>query len=349
MIRSLNGLLEMTAGANKDNLFVDSASLPETSDLLDEIRGMNSIGNRKDICHCFLTNVSVLDSVAWLVQFSYLGIPDTLPLLHASFRLVAHRDGDRFLFYSPLRRNTGGWKVRHDGDFTFYFTDYPIDSLPIDAYVRKAAEFDRKLQAPGYRTTFYCCRTFDQALQVLGVDYKLEYSGVSNDKLTAFERHQSLNVLGGTRSTLFDLHDLWHDRLHAVVPVGTLNKPIDEACAYLYGGSWGLTWEEVYRQFLDYTRNNHDWLTAFTENRNFAKPGQNHLYVSYVITALIAKKIEKEKGFPAVLQFLTCGKYQPDNNNYFEALNKILGVNRANFNVRVQQLVDDPAIAPAVL
>jgi hypothetical protein len=341
LIRSLSGFLSQVSGANKSNAFVQPAYLPETSDLLDEIRGMDKpLRGTHDSCRCYLTNVNQLDSADCLVQFAYLGRQDTIPLMRASFRLLAHRENERFLFSSPLHRNTTGWNVRTLDDFTFYYPEYPFNETMIAAYVKKAKEFDRKLHAPGYRTRFYCCATFGEALEALGVDYKMDYNGIDADKLTAFEQQTSLNVLGGTRSTLFDFHDLWHDRLHAVVPVSTINKPVDEATAYLYGGSWGLTWEEIFRQFKIYLGDRKDWLTAFTDNKNFAQPNQNHLYVSYVITALLAKKIEKEKGFPAVLQLLTCGRYQPDNANYFQALDKIIGVNRQNFNEIVQQLIN---------
>jgi hypothetical protein len=350
MIQSLNGLLGQISGANKDNSFVQAEYLPETSDLLDEIRRMGDpLPGRKEPCPCYLTNVNQLDSADYLVQFSYLSRQDSTPLLRASFKLLAHQAGDRFAFSSPLRRNVTGWKVRQMGDFTFYYTDYPFNESLLDAYIRKAKEFDRKLHAPEYQTVFYCCRSFQEALEALGCDYKLDYNGISSGNLSAFENQISLHVLGGNGPAQFDHHDLWHDRLHAAVPVSTINRPIDEACAYLYGGSWGLSWEEVYRQFKNYMGDNRDWLTAFTENKNFAPADQNHLYVSYVITALLVKKIEKEKGFAAVREFLTCGKYQRDNENYFQALDKIIGVNRTNFNVSVQQLVDDPAIAPRTL
>ncbi|HXB33016.1 MAG TPA: hypothetical protein VNV35_06330 [Puia sp.] len=341
MIRSLNGLLSQLSGANKDNSFVQAEYLPETSDLLDEIRGMSDpLPGRKESCRCYLTNVNPLDSTDYLVQFAYLSLQDTTPLLRASFKLVAHQAGDRYAFSSPLRRNTTGWKVRKIGDFTFYYTDYPFNESLLGDYVRKAQEFDRKLHAPSYQTVFYCCRSFQEGLEALGCDYKMDYNGISTGNLSAFEQQISLHVLGGNGPAQFDHHDLWHDRLHAVVPVSTINRPIDEACAYLYGGSWGLSWEVVFRQFKTYMGDNRDWLTAFAQNRNFAQPNQNHLYVSYVITALLVKKIEKEKGFPAVLQFLTCGKYQPDNENYFQALDKIGGINRSNFNSIVQELVD---------
>jgi hypothetical protein len=86
---------------------------------------------------------------------------------------------------------------------------------------------------------------------------------------------------------------------------------------------------------------NMDWLTAFTENKNFAPTQQYHLYVSYVINALLAQKMEKEKGFPAVMEFLSCGKYEAGNDNYFRALEKITGINRSNFNANVEKLVED--------
>jgi hypothetical protein len=340
MVGSLNGLLGQLSGAHKDNAFILPEYLPETSDLLDEVKGMGSpLPGMMAPCHCYLTNVSRLDSDDYVVQFSYLGIRDTTPVLRASFKLVAHRVGQGFVFHSPLRRNTVGWTTTRFGDFVFHYSNYNLDKPLIRSYFAKAHEFDAKLRAPAYRTEFFCCGSFPEALEALGVDYKLEYSGVSSEGLTAIERGTSLYLVGGTRSTTFDYHDLWHDRLHAVVPVNTINKPIDEACAYLYGGSWGLTWEEIFRQFNVHMGDNRDWLAAFDENRNFAQPNRNHLYVSYVITALLVKRIEKEKGFPAVLQFLTCGKYRKDNENYFQALDKIIGINRTNFNANIEKLV----------
>jgi hypothetical protein len=350
LIRSLSGFLSQVSGANKDNTFVRPAYFPETSDLLDEIRGMDKpLRGRMDSCRCYLTNVNLLDSTDYIVQFAYIGRLDTIPLLRASFKLLAHEEGSRFFFGSPLQRNTATWHVRKTGNFYFYYADYPFSESQIAGYIEKTGEFDRKLGAPPSMTKLYCCETVQEALEVLGVEYKLDYNGVGNESLTASGPGVSLHVIGGTGPTVFDLHDLWHDRLHAVVPVNTINRPIDEACAYLYGGSWGLTWEEIFRQFRTFQGDNKDWLTAFTENKNFAQPDRNHLFVSYVITALLVKKIEKEKGFPAVIQFLTCGKYQPDNQNYFQALDKIIGINKSNFNANVQQLVDETAIAPTTL
>jgi len=51
-----------------------------------------------------------------------------------------------------------------------------------------------------------------------------------------------------------------------------------------------------------------------------------------LIDALLIEKIERDKGFPAVMQVLCSGKKQPDDANFFAALQKADGINAANFN-----------------
>ena len=55
---------------------------------------------------------------------------------------------------------------------------------------------------------------------------------------------------------------------------------------------------------------------------------------------MIVKKIEKEKGFNAVVEFLKCGKYEKTNENYFNILEKLTGINRMNFNVEIWKLIE---------
>ena len=343
LINSLDSLLARAPGPNKDNIFVQAAFLPETSALLDEIKDMNDPGADKSVTYrSYLTNIDWLDSSDYIIQVSYLGTNDSTPVLRASFKLIACLQGDRYVFRSPLRRNTATWHKKNKGKFVFYYT-YPVNETWLNAYQKKAEEFDKKLGAKEYVSEFYCCNTVQEGLEMLGVDYKSRYNGYTSLGLSSFEDDISLNILGISKTdrTIFDLHDLWHDRLHHVIPLGTINRPIDEGCAYLYAGSWGLSWEEIFKQFKAYMGDNMDWLTAFTENKNFAPTQQYHLYVSYVINALLAQKMEKEKGFPAVMEFLSCGKYEAGNDNYFRALEKITGINRSNFNANVEKLVED--------
>src|SRR6185312_7866439 len=64
----------------------------------------------------------------------------------------------------------------------------------------------------------------------------------------------------------WDPHDWWHARLHRVVPVSTIYRPVDEGMAYLYGGSWKTyTWKDVLGRFKDYAaaHPDADWLTLY--------------------------------------------------------------------------------------
>jgi hypothetical protein len=343
LVSSLNGFLDQASGPNKDNAFVQPGYLPETSALLDEMKGMGNAGtNKVNFYRCYLTNVDLLDSSDFIIQLSYLATVDSLPVLRASFKLIAYREGDRYYFRSPLKRNTATWRQKKAGNFIFHYIN-PLNETALNVYVKKAAEFDKKLGVKEYVTQFYCCNSMQEALETLGVDYKLDYNGYYSDNFSSFEDNVSLNIMGISNSdpAIFDLHDLWHDRLHQVIPVSTINKPIDEGCAYLYGGSWGLSWEEIFKQFKTYMGDNKDWLTAFNEDKNFGSSQRYHLYVAYVIDALLVKKIEKETGFDAVMEFLSCGKSQPGNDNYFTALDKIAGINRLNFNETVEKLVEE--------
>ena len=61
--------------------------------------------------------------------------------------------------------------------------------------------------------------------------------------------------------------------------------------------------------------------------------------MGYVLNALIAQKLEKEKGMPAVLELLSSGKREQGDANYFRTLEKLTGISKADFNTRMSELV----------
>ncbi|WP_259070056.1 hypothetical protein HDF24_24575 [Mucilaginibacter sp. X4EP1] len=343
LISSINSFLQQTVKPAKENTYVLKENLPETAVLIDEIKGMeNGKGpNNKNVYKCYLNSIMLLDSTDFLVQLSYMKIEESTPIVRLSFKLLAKKIDGQFYFSSPLKRNTAAWKVKKVGDFTLYYKT-TLQTDAVNNYVKKAHEFDKKLQAPAYTTIIYYCDDLEEELQLIGIDYKLDYNGFSYGGFSDFEEGIDLDVTCETSHNPFpfEIHDLWHDRLHHTVARSTINKPVDEACAYLYGGSWNISWNDIFKKFKVYMGTNKDWLTAFTDNKNFGDTQLAHLYVSYVIDALLVQKIEKEKGFQGVLELLTCGKKQLDDANYFAALNKITGINKSNFNAEVEKLVE---------
>lgn len=344
LVSSIAGFLKQAAKFDKDNAFVLKENILETSALLDEIKGIeNGNGNKmNNFFKCYLASVVSLDSANYVIQISYIGINELAPVLRASFKLMAKKMNGQYFFYSPLKRNTITWQVKKEGNFIFYYKT-SINSGIVNNYVKKAEEFDKKLHAADYTTQIYYCDDFQTALELLGVEYKLDYNGVNHNTLSTFDDNNILHIVGSNDLDIatVDIHDLWHERLNHTISINIINKSVNEGCAYLYGGSWGISWHGIFKKFKAYMGSRKDWLTAFNENNNFGDSQKRHLYVSYVINALIIKQIEKENGFNGVIKLLSCGKIENDNANYFHALNKIIGINKSNFNEKVERLFEN--------
>ena len=344
LLTSLNGFLFQITKPNKENSFVLNSDLLETSVLLDEMKDLGNNNKLKEdnFYKAYLTNATQLNDTNFLIQLSYIGVNEGSPILRASFTLIAKKGGTQFYFYSPLKQNTTSWKGQTINNINIYYKN-TLNFSKAQAYFKMIAEYDKKLIAPNQPTDFYCADNFHEALQLIGVDYKSDYNGYAHNRLTAKENNYNLNVNGILTSdfTKFDPHDLWHERLHNVLSTNIINKPVDEGTAYLYGGSWGLSWKEILEKFKVYANanKNADWFVLYNESKNFEEQGKPPLNIDYVINALLVQKIDKEKGFLSVMELLSCGKKEKGNENYFKALETITGINKTNFNENVWTLI----------
>lgn len=347
LLSSLNGFLDQKENPNKQNAFVLKEDLLATSLLLNEMKGMEKNIKLKDdhFYKPYLQNVVSLSDDNFLVQVNYSGINAGLPVLRASFRLLAKRRDGIFYFFSPLKQNTQYWKTRKIGNVVFHFKD-TLNLAGAKFYQKTVSFYDSKLRTPGMPVEGYYCDGFTEAQQLFGLDYKLEYNGLAWDNLSVHENNTLLVVNGwNSYKRRFDTHDLWHERLHLVLNPDVINRPVDEGCAYLYGGSWEVySWTDIITLFKKYAADNPnaDWLTLYVEskNKNFSE-GQKPLKISYAINALIVQKVEREKGFAPVMELLGCGKLEKGDANLFKVLERVSGINKANFNSEVWKLLKD--------
>lgn len=350
LIKSLNDFLDLKEKPNKENVFVEKEDLLETSLLLDEIKKIERNTKTKDdnFYKGYLTNIVKLDPDNFLVQFSYMAINENTPVLAASFTVIAKQKSDKFYFLSPLKRNTASWKSKKIGDCTFHFKN-TLNNKVATEYVKSVAFLDKKLKNVNAQIEWYGCKDFPDILQNIGVDYKLDYNGKSTTNFNANENHTLLLVSGSGDENFnsFDPHDLWHERARFAYSRDVINKPVDEGCAYLYGGSWGISWQQILKTFKEKVASNAktDWLTLAlyeTPQVNFGESQQKHLMADYVVNALLVEKIEKEKGFSAVVEFLCSGKNKKGGSeNYFIVLEKLTGINKNNFNEKVSELISE--------
>ena len=344
LIVSLNNLLIAKEKPNEENNLVLSSERVETYILLDEINGIEKSVKFKDdnFYKPYLMNVVKLNEEEYNIQISFIGIHENIPMLRASFELIAHKLNNSFLFSSPLIKNTKNWKTEKLGNFIFHYQKN-INKSKTQEYYKLASSFDKKLKIRNKITELYCCENSTELQKLIGVEYKTDYYGEVENVLRSSFGDKNIIVLGNNNSSFndFDQHDLWHHRLALVIARNLVNKPIDEGCAYIYGGSWGISWKEIFKTFKQEVANNKtaNWL-EMKENPIYFKTKQFNNSADYIVNALIVQKIEKEKGFAGVWEFLNCGKFEKGNENYYKSLEKLTGIKKENYNDKVWELIN---------
>ena len=343
LIKSLNGFLNQKEKPNNENTYVLKENLLETSLLLDDMKGIekNKKLNEPNYYKPHLTNIIKLSDSSFSIQLSYMAVTENVPVLKATFKVLSRRKGNQFFFLSPLKMNTVLWKSRKIGNYTFYYKT-TINIPKAVEFQKTVMLYDKKLNAPLLPTELYCCDNFEEVLKLSGSEYISDYNGFRHNSSISKENNSRLYLDGSLTSnfTVFDPHDLFHSRLRNVLSPEIINRPVDEGCAYLYGGSWGISWKDILGKFNDFVNHNPNanWLDIYVDGKNFVE-GDKPLSLAFVINALIVQKIEKEKGFPAVMELISCGKKEKGDENYFKALEKITGINKANFNESVNNLI----------
>jgi len=325
---------------------LNSCLLPETAAstavLMDELRSIDRYIRRDSAtsCRCYLGNVVSLDSLRCLVQLNYMDVRKDTPVLRACCTLLAHRgDNNRWMVSSMLEENTRNWKTKKIGNCVFHYKAV-LNERKAGDFARQIASYDKRLHADGTVFDFYTCANLTEATRLLGEDFRSDYDGLRYYELSEDYGNRTV-IVSGEKSVdgfnSWDPHDWWHARLHRVVPVSTIYRPVDEGMAYLYGGSWKTySWKDVLGRFKDYAaaHPDADWLALYKKGVDYV-PDRFNLKISYVINALIVQKV----GFDAALPLVTCGPKQDGDANYFAVLKRVTGVDEAGFNAYVAALI----------
>lgn len=344
LISTLNDFLTSAQKPNEENRLVLETEKVETFILLDEVNGIEKSGKFKDdyFYKPYLTNVVALKDSQYLLQVSYIGTNENTSYLRTSFEFIAHKTNNTFQFSSPLIRNTKNWKIEKAGNNVFHYQN-TINKEKVKEFNKLTTSFDLKLKATYKITDYYCTDNIIELQKLIGVNYKSDYNGRTQSVWSSSLGDKKLIVFGNNNSSFneFDPHDLWHDRLSLVIPRSQVNKPVDEGCAYIYGGSWGMSWKEIFKAFKEQiaSNKNTNW-TVLKETPISFKTGNYPNSADYIVNALLVKKIEKEKGFAGVWELLNCGKFEKGNEKYYTTLEKLTGITKANYNDKIWELIN---------
>lgn len=109
--RLLASLNQFLVSAQKDatkNNWVYPPQYLQTTVLLDEIEGLEKDKTNKESCFYqpYLIGVIPIEEEKYFIQISYIGVAKEAPITRANVELIAHKSEDKYLFSSPLVRNT---------------------------------------------------------------------------------------------------------------------------------------------------------------------------------------------------------------------------------------------------
>lgn len=246
-----------------------------------------------------------------------------------------------FLHY--FLKNTKTWKTKKIGNNIFHYKN-TINIDKVNEFCKLTSTIDKKLKSINKIIDYYCCDNLIELEKLIGVEYKVDYNGRRESVWSSSYDNRKLIVFGNNNSNfdVFDPHYLFHDRLSLVIPRNKVNKPVDEGCAYLNGGSWGLSWKEILKAFKEQIANNKsvDW-TDIKETPVKFKTGNYTNPANYIVNAILVKKIEKKKGFSEVWELLNVGPFEKGNEKYYQTLEKLTEITKANYNNNDWELINN--------
>ena len=342
LLEDVDSFLMLGQQADVENPFILPAEKAETQILLDEIKEISK--NDSIEISAYLTGIeSISDKDSYFIQVAYMGDRENQPRLKACFDFIAHKADNGFLFSSPLVRNTKDWKIKELGHLVMHYQS-DVNENMVDQYIEYLIKYDTKLGVSKKTEYYFCddCEAMVQQLQLAGIRYHAGYNGYSWVDI-AFGTDEKLIVIQSrriSRQRTIDPHDLFHYRAAVAIPKGK-NHYMVCGGAYVYGGSWRISWEgikDMFKSRMIYDENT-DWLKLYFDRYNFGESQREHLLVTQFINALIIEKVEKKQGFSAVMELLASGNMYEEREKFFAILNKVAGINESNFNKKAAELI----------
>jgi hypothetical protein len=342
LVSNLNDFLLAVQQPNENNPWILVSEKPETYILLDEFKNISRTKNDNYFFKPYLTNIIEINDQQYLIQISYIGIKENISSLRASFELIAHKNNDNFLFSSPLLRNTKNWKIAKINNCIFHYQNY-LNRQQAELYAKDMDFFDKLLQTSTItQTELYICENFIDAQKLIGMNYKLDYNGYNKNSMLIMSENKIITIHGINNFEEYDPHDLFHERTSIAIP-NERNHYMVCGCAYIYGGSWGISWNDIKKMFknkMHYDKNT-DWLQLYFKKYNFSENNKQPLYINQYINALIIQKVEKEQGFSKVIKLLSSGDMYNNKEKFFEILEEVTGINEKNFNEKITKIISN--------
>ena len=256
------------------------------------------------------------------------------------FSFLAKNRNGKVTFANPLKYNTKFWKTTTVGTITYYYPD-TIDIKRAEIFDRKNIVMAQKLNLPVRNWDVYMCRNYQEAIQIQGCSYEFTRNGAVN--------HGDI-IDPKTLFSCMNDEDFSHDILHIYASqIRGKERNANGECglAYYWGNAYhtGLVGkspelDELVTTLQHYLKSNKDVsiLELFEKSPNIlAEYGYPWpIHVNRIISGVICREIERQKGTEGIIELLKCGR---GNDNLFKATEKLIGINKENFDKQMYKLI----------
>nr|WP_294898828.1 hypothetical protein [uncultured Pedobacter sp.] len=275
------------------------------------------------------TLVSILPVVEhsqFLVTISYSGIDSNNLAEHVlSYSLIAKKLNGRYYFYNSVDYHTRNWN-RKQVESILYIYPNKINLKEASRLNKFNKSFAKKLSTKIIPVTYYKCEDPVQLFRIMGCDY------IDNMYLSTYGGVAEANhtIFAGNNSEWYP-HEVVHFYTNNFK---NYNRIVHEGYATYIGGSGGIPISDlriIAKSFLE--NNPHADVTKMFVDFDRIDKG---IPLTYIISGLICKKIEEEKGFSAIRELFDSNQSV---DSYFEHLEKLTGIKMNDFPNYVKDLI----------
>lgn len=296
-----------------------------------------------------LLNCYPIGEGQYLNQLAYFKQSDDTPKsLQMLLSVVAHIEHEDIAFSTPLSYYTKTWKKQKVGSIAYYYRDrFRLDRA--EKFAQKNVLFASRFERSPQEFRFFMVENYQEILRLLGFDYNIKSIGKLRDGFGVIGSDVIFSVMNNEDFS----HDLFHYYSETIYDRSVRNWVTEEGIAYSWGNAYytrkdGEMAEQ--KELLDilkqYIAQNKDinLLSLFENNFWTDKNGiYNHLApdfkVGRLISSLICDEVQKRHGMDGIHQLIACGSKPNHFDPFFETTDRLIGINRKNFNEKVSRLI----------
>ncbi len=264
---------------------------------------------------------------------------NNLPIVLYLTDLIAKIKNNKVTFSIPLEYLTRYWKKQKIGNITYHYRNN-LDKEKAIIFNKKNNDIANLFDIKAQQMDFYMCDNYQEILNLMGHKYSLYSNGsylggygvIAN---TIFMNHEDFS------------HDIFHYYSGLVNQRKNRNWIAEEGLAYTLGNAYYTDEKgemvtqkrllEELRSYLNHHKDTTLW-TLFEKDYPIFDNIAENLSVRSVISSVIIDQVILTKGKKEIIELINSGG-QEELTNYMRVINKLIGINKKNFNTRLNKLI----------